>query len=109
MLLPVVVWLLGNASAVAGSAACRCCHWQLLLLPFPGYLSQPTSPSQPWRLCSQVTRHKRCRVRITVADRAGVVPQEGHKVVLTGLMVSQFSVRLTTYESQVEVLHKATI
>lgn len=57
----------------------------------------------------QVSRHKRCRVRITVADRPGVVKQDGHKVVLTAVMVSQFTVRLTTYDIQVDLLHKATI
>jgi hypothetical protein len=56
------------------------------------------------RATPQVSRHKRCRVRVTVAERPGSVPQQGHKVVLMGVMVSQFSVRLTTYESQVEVL-----
>lgn len=57
----------------------------------------------------RVSRHKRCRVRITVADRPGVVKQDGHKVVLTAVMVSQFTVRLTTYDTQVDLLHKATI
>ncbi|KAL4431189.1 hypothetical protein ABPG75_006445 [Micractinium tetrahymenae] len=35
-----------------------------------------------------VTRHKRCRFRVTVLDKTGEVPQEGHKVVLVAVMVT---------------------
>ena len=47
-------------------------------------------------------------MRVTVLDKPGEVPQEGHKVSLSALMVSHFPVRLTVYEKQVEVLHQAT-
>ncbi|PSC68178.1 Acyl-coenzyme A thioesterase THEM4 isoform A [Micractinium conductrix] len=49
-----------------------------------------------------VSRHRRCRVRITVSERPGAVAQRGHKVQLLGIMVSHFSVRLTTYPDQKE-------
>lgn len=55
-----------------------------------------------------VSRHKRCRVRVTVLPAPGAVPQRGHKVQLLAAMVSHFSVRLTTYVDQVKVLHQAT-
>ncbi|KAL4447553.1 hypothetical protein ABPG75_004772 [Micractinium tetrahymenae] len=55
-----------------------------------------------------VSRHKRCRVRVTVLAQPGAVPQNGHKVQLLAVMVSHFSVRLTTYADQVKVLHQAT-
>lgn len=57
---------------------------------------------------AQVSRHKRCRVRVTVLPAPGAVPQRGHKVQLLAAMVSHFSVRLTTYVDQVKVLHQAT-
>ena len=47
-------------------------------------------------------------MRVTVLDKPGEVPQEGHKVSLSALMVSHCPVRLTVYEKQVEVLHQAT-
>ena len=28
----------------------------------------------------QVSRHKQCRIRVTVSERPGQVPQKGHKV-----------------------------
>mgnify|MGYP001810049956 CR=1 FL=1 len=40
---------------------------------------------------AQVSRHRRCRVRITVSERPGAVAQRGHKVQLLGIMVSHFS------------------
>lgn len=56
-----------------------------------------------------VSRHKQCRIRVTVSERPGQVPQKGHKVVLQGVMVSHFGVRLTTYDEQVSLLHQASI
>ncbi|PSC71318.1 hypothetical protein C2E20_5316 [Micractinium conductrix] len=50
----------------------------------------------------QVTQHKKCRVRITVRPEPGEVPQKGHKVTLTAIMVSHFPIRLKTYEDQAE-------
>ena len=46
----------------------------------------------PWHM--QVSQHERCRVRITVSEEAGAVPQQGHKVSLSGLLVTHFPVRL---------------
>lgn len=56
----------------------------------------------------QVSRHKRCRVRVTVLPQPGAVRQKGHKVQLLAVMVSHFSVRLSKYADQVKALHKAT-
>ena len=53
-----------------------------------------------------MSRHRRCRVRVTVRQAAGEVPQKGHKVLLQGIMVSHFQVRLTVYPEQVSVLHQ---
>lgn len=50
----------------------------------------------------QVSQHQRCRVRVTVRKQPGAVPQEGHKVTLTAIMVSHFPIRLKTYEDQAE-------
>ncbi|KAL4429381.1 hypothetical protein ABPG77_005155 [Micractinium sp. CCAP 211/92] len=50
----------------------------------------------------QVSQHARCRVRVTVRKEPGAVPQEGHKVTLTAIMVSHFPIRLKTYEDQAE-------
>lgn len=47
-------------------------------------------------------------MRVTVLAQPGAVPQQGHKVQLLAVMVSHFSVRLTTYADQVKVLHQAT-
>lgn len=35
-----------------------------------------------------MSRHERCRVRVTVLREAGEHPQEGHKVVLVATMVA---------------------
>ena len=52
------------------------------------YNSPP--PTQP----VQVSEHTRCRVRITVSAGAGKVPQKGHKVSLTGVMVSHLPIHV---------------
>lgn len=46
---------------------------------------------------------------MTVSERPGAAAQRGHKVLLQGIMVSHFSVRLTTYVEQVDVLTKTTV
>lgn len=49
-------------------------------LPCPLCLTQ-SLPAAPSPACDlQVTRHKQCRIRITVSERPGAVPQNGHKV-----------------------------
>ena len=42
----------------------------------------------------QVSEHARCRVRITVSADAGQVRQKGHKVSLTGVMVSHLPIHV---------------
>lgn len=56
-----------------------------------------------------MSRDPRCRLRVTVSEAPGAVPQQGHKVLLQGIMVSHFSVRLNTYVDQVDVLTKTTV
>ena len=71
--------------------------------------SSPTTPKCPHLPPAlQVSRHKRCRVRVTVSERPGAVPQGGHKVSLTAVMVSHFPVRLTVYDGQVDLVNQAT-
>ncbi|KAL4421416.1 hypothetical protein ABPG75_010707 [Micractinium tetrahymenae] len=53
-----------------------------------------------------VTRHPRCRVRVTISDRPGAVPQDGHKVSLTAVMVSHWAIRLNKYDEQVEKMNE---
>lgn len=36
----------------------------------------------------QVSRHKRCRFRVTLTDKPGEFPEEGHKVTLVAVMVT---------------------
>lgn len=53
------------------------------------------SPALPLHVpLAQVSQHERCRVRITVSAAPGEVPQQGHKVSLSGLLVTHFPVRL---------------
>lgn len=67
--------------ALASPAPCRRAAWaaaaqvaSLPCVPLSG-LDTTITPS----LGVQVTRHKRCRFRVTVLEKAGEVPQEGHK------------------------------
>lgn len=53
-----------------------------------------------------MTRHPRCRVRVTISERPGAVPQEGHKVSLSGVMLSHWAVRLNKYDEQVEKMNE---
>ena len=66
-------------------ACCRCPSSACPPLPLP----HATHPDP-----MQVSQHGRCRVRITVQEEAGEVPQQGHKVSLSGLLVTHFPVRL---------------
>lgn len=47
---------------------------------FPGLGCAPGVARGFGRLVLQVTRHKRCRFKVTVLDKPGEVPQQGHKV-----------------------------
>ena len=72
---------------------------------------------------SQVSRHRRCRIRITVAERPRPLAeqqqqqqqeqqqqgQQGNKVTLMGVMVANFNVRLTIFDDQVEVLRSTAL
>ncbi len=55
-------------------------HWPLPMCPFPPALHVPRP--------SQVSHHKLCRIRVTVTNETGSVPQEGNKVMLAAVMVT---------------------
>lgn len=55
---------------------------------------------------AQPTRHERCRVCVTIAERPGAVAQQGHKVSLTAVMVSHWLLSLQRYESQLAEVHE---
>lgn len=69
----------GTALPVRGA---RCCRWAGSAERCSPH--RPTLPSP----AVQVTRHKRCRIRVTVGRQPGEWPQAGHKVMLNAAMVS---------------------
>lgn len=84
-----------HVSCVSG---CRCKRVKL-----DGTWAQPNSLQQV--LVLRPSQHARCRVRVTVLKDAGSVRQQGHKVSLSGVMVSHFSIRLQSKTESVEVMH----
>ncbi len=80
-----------------------------LHLPEAGQPLLGSPQPHPLRPASlQVSQHKRCRLRITVSSRAGSVPQKGHKVQLTAVMVSHVQLQLGRYDEQVSHIQQAT-
>lgn len=74
----------------------------------PAAALQPTHPRLPLPPAPavQVTRHPRCRVRVTISERPGAVAQDGHKVSLSAVMLSHWAIRLNKYDEQVEKMNQ---
>lgn len=63
-----------------------------------------TQSSLMQNLIFKVSPAAKCRVRVTVLDKPGKVPQKGGKVKLMGIMASHFPLRVTAQEGQTEVV-----
>ncbi|EFN58648.1 hypothetical protein CHLNCDRAFT_140901 [Chlorella variabilis] len=86
---------LANISCAAGG--CRC---------VPGAIDStwdvPASLQQMHKF--PVTQHERCRIRVQISPQPGGVPSGGHKVTLTGVMVSHFPVRLEAAQMGADIV-----